>query len=78
VLGILATRTYIDLDLPDLVVLPAAPELTAITGAERQMGVAMTEDAEPHPQKKLGQLSPIASHCPSPATPPPATEGLSR
>ncbi|HEX6500185.1 MAG TPA: VapC toxin family PIN domain ribonuclease [Micromonosporaceae bacterium] len=43
--GILDTCTYIDLDLLDPADLPTFPELTAITLAELQQGVAMAKDA---------------------------------
>jgi predicted nucleic acid-binding protein len=42
--GVLDTCAYIDLDLLDPVDLPAIPELTAITMAELQQGVAMAKD----------------------------------
>lgn len=41
----LDTCTYIDLGLLDPSVLPAVPELTAITLAELHQGVAMAKDA---------------------------------
>lgn len=43
--GVLDTCTYIDLDVLDPEDLPAVPELTAITMAELQQGVAMARDA---------------------------------
>lgn len=43
--GVLDTCTYIDLGLLDPMDLPAVPELTAITMAELQQGVAMAKDA---------------------------------
>lgn len=43
--GVLDTCTYIDLDVLDPADLPAVPELTAITMAELQQGVAMANDA---------------------------------
>jgi predicted nucleic acid-binding protein len=43
--GVLDTCTYIDLDVLDPADLPAVPELTAITMAELQQGVAMAKDA---------------------------------
>jgi predicted nucleic acid-binding protein len=43
--GILDTSAYIDLALLDPTVLPAVPELTAITMAELHQGVAMAKDA---------------------------------
>ena len=43
--GILDTSAYIDLALLDPAVLPAVPELTAITMAELHQGVAMAKDA---------------------------------
>lgn len=43
--GVLDTCTYIDLDMLDPEDLPAIPELTAITMAELQQGVAMAKDA---------------------------------
>jgi toxin FitB len=43
--GILDTSVYIDLALLDPAVLPAVPELTAITMAELHQGVAMAKDA---------------------------------
>ncbi|WP_340558906.1 type II toxin-antitoxin system VapC family toxin [Streptomyces sp. GSL17-111] len=43
--GVLDTCTFIDLGLLDPKVLPAVPELTAITMAELQQGVAMAKDA---------------------------------
>jgi predicted nucleic acid-binding protein len=42
--GVLDTCTYIDLDVLDPADLPAVPELTAITMAELQQGVAMAKD----------------------------------
>lgn len=42
--GVLDTCTYIDLDLLDPGWLPAVPELTAITLAELQQGVAAAKD----------------------------------
>nr|WP_225845737.1 type II toxin-antitoxin system VapC family toxin [Streptomyces sp. HPF1205] len=42
--GVLDTCTYIDLDLLDPGRLPAVPELTAITLAELQQGVAAAKD----------------------------------
>lgn len=42
--GVLDTCTYIDLALLDPLDLPAAPELTAVTLAELQQGVAMAKD----------------------------------
>jgi predicted nucleic acid-binding protein len=42
---VLDTCTYIDLDVLDPADLPAVPELTAITMAELQQGVAMAKDA---------------------------------
>jgi predicted nucleic acid-binding protein len=42
--GVLDTCTYIDLDVLDPEDLPAVPELTAITMAELQQGVAMAKD----------------------------------
>jgi toxin FitB len=42
--GVLDTCTYIDLGLIDPVHLPAVPELTAVTLAELQQGVAMAKD----------------------------------
>lgn len=43
--GVLDTCTYIDLDVLDPADLPAVPELTAITMAELQQGVAMAKGA---------------------------------
>jgi predicted nucleic acid-binding protein len=43
--GVLDTCTYIDLDVLHPEDLPAVPELTAITMAELQQGVAMAKDA---------------------------------
>jgi predicted nucleic acid-binding protein len=43
--GVLDTCTYINLDVLDPEDLPAVPELTAITMAELQQGVAMAKDA---------------------------------
>jgi predicted nucleic acid-binding protein len=43
--GVLDTCTYLDLDVLDPADLPAVPELTAITMAELQQGVAMAKDA---------------------------------
>jgi predicted nucleic acid-binding protein len=43
--GVLDTCTYVDLDVLDPANLPAVPELTAITMAELQQGVAMAKDA---------------------------------
>jgi predicted nucleic acid-binding protein len=43
--GVLATCTYIDLDVLDPADLPAVPELTAITMAELQQGVVMAKNA---------------------------------
>lgn len=42
--GVLDTGAYIDLDLLDPEVLPAVPELTAVTLAELHQGVAMAKD----------------------------------
>jgi len=42
--GVLDTCAYIDLDLLDPAVLPAVPELTAVTLAELHQGVAMAND----------------------------------
>jgi len=42
--GVLDTCAYIDLDVIDPATLPAAPEITAITLAELQQGVAMAGD----------------------------------
>lgn len=44
--GVLDTCVYIDLDLLDPEVLPAVPELTAITMAELHQGLAMAKTAE--------------------------------
>lgn len=43
--GVLDTCTYIDLDLLDPADLPTVPEVTAVTMAELQQGVAMAKDA---------------------------------
>jgi hypothetical protein len=43
--GVLDTCAYIDLDLLDPAVLPAVPEITAITMAELHQGLAMAKDA---------------------------------
>jgi hypothetical protein len=43
--GVLDTCTYIDLDVLDPEDLPAVPEITAITMAELQQGVATAKDA---------------------------------
>ena len=43
--GVLDTCTYIDLDLLDPASLPVLPELTAVSLAELQQGVAMARDA---------------------------------
>ncbi|WP_433713173.1 hypothetical protein ACQP2U_02380 [Nocardia sp. CA-084685] len=43
--GVLDTCTYLDLDLLDPDVLPKMPEITAITLAELNQGVAMAKDA---------------------------------
>jgi toxin FitB len=43
--GVLDTCAYIDLDLLGPADLPAVPEITAITMAELQQGVAMAKDA---------------------------------
>lgn len=43
--GVLDTCAYIDLDLLDPAVLPAVPEITAITMAELHQGLAMARDA---------------------------------
>ena len=43
--GVLDTSAYIDLALLEPAVLPATPELTAITMAELHQGVAMAKDA---------------------------------
>ncbi|WP_371497235.1 type II toxin-antitoxin system VapC family toxin [Kitasatospora sp. NBC_00374] len=43
--GVLDTRTYIDLAELEPATLPATPELTAVTLAELQQGVAMAKDA---------------------------------
>lgn len=42
--GVLDTCAYIDLDLLDPAVLPAVPELTAVTLAELHQGVTMAKD----------------------------------
>ncbi|MCC3655176.1 MULTISPECIES: type II toxin-antitoxin system VapC family toxin [Streptomyces] len=42
--GVLDTCTYIDLGLLDPAALPATPELTAVTMAELQQGVAVAQD----------------------------------
>lgn len=42
--GVLDTCTYIDLDLLDPKALPTVPEITAVTMAELQQGVAMAKD----------------------------------
>jgi len=54
--GVLDTCTYIDLDLLDPEVLPAVPEITAITMAELHQGVAMakTPGARAARLEKLG------------------------
>ncbi|MFI6362762.1 type II toxin-antitoxin system VapC family toxin [Nocardia sp. NPDC050630] len=43
--GVLDTCTYLDLDMLDPDVLPKMPEITAITLAELNQGVAMAKDA---------------------------------
>jgi hypothetical protein len=43
--GVLDTGTYIDLDVLSPEDLPVTPELTAVTFAELQQGVAMARDA---------------------------------
>jgi hypothetical protein len=43
--GVLDTCAYIDLGLLDPAVLPAIPEITAITMAELHQGLAMAKDA---------------------------------
>ncbi|HEX6360299.1 type II toxin-antitoxin system VapC family toxin [Actinophytocola sp.] len=43
--GVLDTRTYIDLGQLDPALLPEVPEITAITMAELQQGVAMAKNA---------------------------------
>jgi predicted nucleic acid-binding protein len=43
--GVLDTCTYLDLDILDPDALPKIPEITAITLAELNQGVAMAEDA---------------------------------
>ncbi|WP_327403287.1 type II toxin-antitoxin system VapC family toxin [Streptomyces sp. NBC_01288] len=54
--GVLDTCTYIDLDLLAPQDLPVAPELTAVTLAELQQGVAMAKDpmARAARMEKLG------------------------
>ncbi len=54
--GVLDTCTYIDLDLLAPESLPAVPELTAVTLAELQQGVAMAKDpaARAARMEKLG------------------------
>lgn len=54
--GVLDTCTFIDLDLLDPVDLPAVPDLTAVTLAELQQGVAMAKDpvARSARMEKLG------------------------
>lgn len=54
--GVLDTCTFIDLDLLDPADLPAVPELTAISMAELQQGVAMarTSDVRAARLEKLG------------------------
>ena len=44
--GVLDTCTYIDLDLLDPKALPTVPEITAVTMAELQQGVAMAKDPQ--------------------------------
>ena len=43
--GVLDTCTYVDIGIIDPSVLPAVPELTAVTMAELHQGVVMAEDA---------------------------------
>ncbi len=43
--GVLDTCVYLDLDLLDPAVLPAVPEITAITMAELHQGLAMAKSA---------------------------------
>lgn len=43
--GVLDTCVYIDLDVLDPAVLPAVPEITAITMAELHQGLAMAKNA---------------------------------
>ncbi|HEV3362321.1 MAG TPA: type II toxin-antitoxin system VapC family toxin [Pseudonocardiaceae bacterium] len=43
--GVLDTCVYIDLDMLDPAVLPAVPEITAITMAELHQGLAMARNA---------------------------------
>ncbi|MZE81823.1 type II toxin-antitoxin system VapC family toxin [Streptomyces xinghaiensis] len=54
--GVLDTCTYIDLGLLDPAALPATPELTAVTMAELQQGVAVAQDpaARAARMEKLG------------------------
>ena len=54
--GVLDTCTYIDLGLLSPEVLPVSPELTAVTLAELQQGVAMAKDpaARAARMEKLG------------------------
>lgn len=54
--GVLDTCTYIDLDVLDAALLPAFPELTAVTLAELHQGVAMarTPAARAARTEKLG------------------------
>lgn len=54
--GVLDTSTYIDLDLLDQEALPEIFELTAVTFAELQHGVAVAQDATTHDvrAKRLG------------------------
>lgn len=42
--GVLDTCTFMDLDVIDAAVLPAVPEITAVTLAELHQGVAMARD----------------------------------
>ncbi|MGY1498736.1 type II toxin-antitoxin system VapC family toxin [Streptomyces sp. QTS52] len=54
--GVLDTGTYIDLGVLSLEALPIAPEITAVTLAELQQGVAMAKDpaARAARMEKLG------------------------
>lgn len=54
--GVLDTSTFIDLDRIDPAVLPAIPELSAITFAELHQGVALARDA-PARAARLEKLS---------------------
>jgi hypothetical protein len=73
--GVLDTCAYIDLDLLDPTDPPAIPELTAITMAKLQQGVAMAKDAGPRAARMEKPGAAVADFDPLPFNekPPQAT-----